>query len=131
MECIFCKIVNNELPSYTVYEDDIVKVFLNIKPSSDGHLLVIPKKHYDNIVDIDLDTLNHINMVNKKMYDLLKEKLNIDGLTISQNNDYGQEIKHYHVHLTPRYKNDNIDHIYPNNCKDIKCVYEIIKDVNN
>lgn len=131
MECIFCKIINNELPSYTVYEDDIVKVFLNIKPCSNGHLLVVPKKHYDNIMDIDLDTLNHINMINKKMYDLLKSKLNVDGLTISQNNDYGQEIKHYHVHLTPRYKNDNIDHIYPSNTKDIKEIYSILKDINN
>lgn len=131
MDCIFCKIVKGELPSYTVYEDDIVKVFLNINPSSDGHLLVIPKKHYVNIEDIDLDTLNHINIVIKKMYKLLKEKLNVDGLTIAQNNEYGQEIKHYHVHLTPRYINDNIDHIYKGDKKDIKEIYEILKDVNN
>ena len=114
MECIFCKIVNNESPSYTIYEDEIVKVFLNINPSSDGHLLIIPKKHFTNLSDIDLDTLNHINKVSKNMYKLLKEKLKIDGLTITQNNDYGQEIKHYHMHLTPRYKNDNVEIIYPN-----------------
>ena len=75
MECIFCKIVNNESPSYTIYEDEIVKVFLNINPSSDGHLLIIPKKHFTNLSDIDLDTLNHINKVSKNMYKLLKEKL--------------------------------------------------------
>ena len=80
MECIFCKIVNNESPSYTIYEDEIVKVFLNINPSSDGHLLIIPKKHFTNLSDIDLDTLNHINKVSKNMYKLLKEKLKIDGL---------------------------------------------------
>lgn len=131
MECIFCKIINNELPSYTIYEDDIVKVFLNIKPSSDGHLLVVPKNHFVNIEDIDLETLNHINIVIKKMYKLLKDMLKVDGLTISENNEYGQEIKHYHVHLTPRYKDDNLEHIYNKDTKDIKEIFGILKDVNN
>ena len=127
MECIFCKIVNNESPSYTIYEDEIVKVFLNINPSSDGHLLIIPKKHFTNLSDIDLDTLNHINKVSKNMYKLLKEKLKIDGLTITQNNDYGQEIKHYHMHLTRRYKNDNVEIIYPNKKESLEKIYEILK----
>ena len=127
MECIFCKIANNEAPSYTIYEDDIVKVFLNINPLSNGHLLIIPNKHFDNLSDIDVKTLNHINMVSKKMYELLKEKLNVDGLTISQNNEYGQEIKHYHMHLTPRYKNDNVSVVYPSKKEDIKKIYEILK----
>lgn len=127
MECIFCKIANNEAPSYTIYEDEIVKVFLNINPSSDGHLLIIPKKHYTNIVDIDLETLNHINTISKKMYELLKEKLHVDGLTLSQNNDYGQEVKHYHLHLTPRYNNDSVEIVYPKVKKDIKEIFEILK----
>lgn len=130
MNCIFCKIVNNESPSYTVYEDEIVKVFLNINPSSDGHLLIVPKKHFTDLNDIDLDTLNHINVVAKKMYKLLKEKFNCDGLTIAQNNGYGQEIKHYHMHLTPRYNNDSIEVIYPKEKKDIKEIYNILKDEN-
>lgn len=127
MDCIFCKIVNNESPSYTVYEDDMVKVFLNIAPSTDGHLLVVPKKHYTNLVDIDEEVLNHINIVAKKMYELLKERLNCDGLTISQNNDYGQEVKHYHMHLTPRYNGDGLDVIYKKEKKDIKEVFELLK----
>jgi len=65
MDCIFCKIINNEIPSFTIYEDDIVKVFLDISPSSNGHSLIIPKKHYTNLVDIDMDTLTHINKVTK------------------------------------------------------------------
>ena len=72
MDCIFCKIVNNEAPSYTIFEDEIVKVFMNINPASNGHLLIVPKKHYTNLVDIPLDTLNHINMISKNMYTLLK-----------------------------------------------------------
>lgn len=108
MDCIFCKINNGEIPSYTVYEDEIVRVMLDISPVSNGHMLIIPKAHYTNLEDISLDTLTHIMDVAKKMYSLLKEKLNVDGITLCQNNDYGQEVKHYHLHLIPRYKSDNI-----------------------
>lgn len=128
MDCIFCKIINNEIPSYTVYEDEIVKVFLDISPKTNGDLLIIPKKHFTNVVDIPLDVLNHINKVVKEMYELLKEKLHCDGMTVIQNNDYGQEIKHYHVHLTPRYKNDLLSHEYNKNMlKPIEEVFKIIK----
>lgn len=128
MNCIFCKIISGEIPSYTLYEDDIVKVFLDINPSTNGDCLIVPKKHYINIVDIDLKTLNHINKVAKDMYELLKSKLNCDGLTLAQNNDYGQEVKHYHLHLTPRYENDLLEHTYNKGMlKDIKEVFETIK----
>ena len=126
MDCIFCKIVNNEAPSYTIFEDEIVKVFMNIIPASNGHLLIVPKKHYTNLVDIPLDTLNHINMISKNMYTLLKEKLHVDGLTISQNNDYGQEVKHFHMHLTPRYKGEKVDIVYNGDKLDVKEVFNIL-----
>ena len=61
--CIFCKIIKGEIPSYTVYEDDIVEVFLDINPSTNGDLLIIPKKHFININDIDLENLNNINKI--------------------------------------------------------------------
>lgn len=129
MDCIFCKIINDEIPSYTLYEDDIVKVFLDISPKTNGDTLIIPKKHFTNIVDIDLETLNHINEVAKDMYQLLKEKLNCEGLTIIQNNDYGQEIKHFHVHLTPRYKKDLLSHEYNKELiKPLEEVFKILKD---
>ena len=128
MDCIFCKIINNEIPSYTVYEDEVVKVFLDISPKTNGDLLIIPKEHFTNVVDIPLDVLNHINKIVKEMYELLKEKLHCDGMTVIQNNDYGQEIKHYHVHLTPRYKNDLLSHEYNKNMlKPIEEVFKIIK----
>lgn len=128
MDCIFCKIINNEIPSYTVYEDETVKIFLDISPKTNGDLLIIPKEHFTNVVDIPLDVLNHINKIVKEMYELLKEKLHCDGMTVIQNNDYGQEIKHYHVHLTPRYKNDLLSHEYNKNMlKPIEEVFKIIK----
>ncbi|MGN1001032.1 MAG: HIT family protein [Bacilli bacterium] len=109
-ECLFCKIIKGDIPSYTIFEDEFVKVFLDINPSTNGDCLVVPKKHFTNITDIDLETLNHINEVAKNLYPTLKEKLSCDGLTLVQNNDFGQEVKHYHLHLTPRYKNDMLTH---------------------
>lgn len=104
MECIFCKIINGEVPSYTIYEDECLKVFLDINPDSPGHMLIIPKKHFKDLDDIDNSTLNSIMEVSKKMKKLLEEKLNIDGLTLIQNNGIAQEVKHYHLHLKPHYK---------------------------
>ena len=101
--CVFCKIIKGEIPSYTIYEDDIVKVFLDINPSVIGHMLIIPKEHYTDIDDIDIDTLTHIMKTAKKMHSLLKEKLNIDGLCMAQNNGSIQEVKHYHLHIKPHY----------------------------
>ena len=109
-DCLFCKIINGEIPSYTIYEDDIVKVFLDINPSTNGDCLIVPKKHFTNMYDIDDNTLLHINKTARTIGKLLKEKLNCEGITLVQNNDYGQDIKHYHLHVTPRYTSDKLNH---------------------
>lgn len=112
---IFCKIINGEIPSYTIYEDDIVKVFLDVNPNHNGHTLIAPKEHYENLFDIDEEVLNHILKVSKKIASLLKERLGFDGITLSQNNMYGQEVKHYHLHLIPKYKDEekqSIEEVY-------------------
>ena len=106
MDCIFCEIIKGNIPSKTVYEDDLVKVFLDINPNTNGHMLIVPKKHVVTVDDIDNILASHILEVEKKLHNLLKEKLNIEGLTIVQNNNYGQDVKHYHVHLIPRYSED-------------------------
>ena len=108
MDCLFCKIINGEIPSRTIYEDSLVKVFLDINPSTNGDMLIVPKKHYENLFDINDKLLTHINKVIKELYVLLRDKLGIDGLTLVQNNGFGQDIKHFHVHVTPRYTNDNL-----------------------
>ena len=126
MNCVFCNIVEGKIPSYTIFEDEIVKVMMDINPVSNGHLLIIPKKHFTNLTDIDMDTLMHIQKTAKEIFKLLKDKLNIDGLTLCQNNEYGQEVKHYHLHLIPRYKNDNV-RLYSNKNKDdVEEVYKKI-----
>lgn len=127
-DCIFCKIIKGELPSSTIYEDDIIKVIMNINPSTNGHLLILPKKHYLNIMDIDEDFITHsLKVIRENLYPLLKEKLNCKGLTIAENNDLGQEIKHFHIHLTPRYEDDKLEYVYNKDIiKDVKEVFEQI-----
>ena len=129
MDCLFCEIIKGNIPSKKVYEDDKVFVFLDINPNTNGHMLIVPKKHIVTVDDIDNDLAIHILEVEKKLKRLLEEKLNIEGLTIIQNNGLGQEVKHYHFHLIPRYKDDNWKTIYN---KDIlKDIEETIKEITN
>ena len=103
--CIFCKIINGEIPSRTVYEDELIKIIMNINPNT--------KKHYENLMDTPNEVITHaLDIVRNNIYPLLKEKINCEGLTLAQNNEYGQEIKHYHLHLIPRYTDDNADFTY-------------------
>ncbi len=126
--CLFCKIIKGEIPSKTVYEDDLVKVFLDINPATNGHMLIIPKQHYENIIDINDEIITYsLKLIREKLYPMLKEKLNCLGLTISQNNELGQEVKHYHIHLIPRYENDCDKHTYNEDIlKPIDEIYEVL-----
>ena len=108
MDCIFCQIIKGESPSYTIYENEEVKAFLDLYPTSNGHTLIVPKKHFENLYDMDLETLKQIELASKEVGKLLKEKLNCQGITRVQNNEYGQAVKHYHMHIIPRYENDHL-----------------------
>lgn len=121
MNCIFCKIINNEIPSYTIYEDDVVKAFLDVNPNSNGHTLVVPKAHYQDIEDIPQDVLLHIIQVGKKIKNLLEKTLHADGIAFTQNNGISQEVKHFHLHVKPCYK-DKQDLI------PVEQVYETLKE---
>lgn len=101
MDCIFCKIVNGELPSYKLYEDDLVMVIMDAYPNVDGHVLIIPKKHYDTFMDMNDELINHINMLAKKYTNIIMEKLNSKGMTLLVNYGDSQKVKHYHLHLLP------------------------------
>jgi histidine triad (HIT) family protein len=104
MECIFCKIAKGEMDSYVIYEDEIVKAILDINPASNGHTLILPKKHYKDLDDIDEKTITHVMMVAKKVKKILEDKLSPIGITLIQNNGKPQEIKHFHLHLKPCYE---------------------------
>ena len=111
MDCLFCKIIEGIIPSEVIYEDDLVKVFLDINPTTNGDSLIVPKKHFKDFREVPNDLLNHMNDVIKKLYPIYQEKLHCEGLTICHNTDYGQEIKHFHIHFIPRYKNDEVKHL--------------------
>lgn len=130
MDCLFCKIVNGEIPSFKIYEDDYTFAFLDINPNSNGHTLIIPKKHFNDMDDIDLETLSHINNAAKKVKKLLEEKLNCDGMIIQQNNGSVQEVKHYHMHLKPCYDGKTaVELITHDECIDNpKNIFEQIKN---
>ena len=100
---IFCKIIKGEIPSKKIYEDNEVIVIMDVNPRANGHLLVIPKEHYKDLLDIKQDTLNHILEVAKEMSKLLIEKLDCKGITLEQNNGINQEVKHFHLHIIPAY----------------------------
>lgn len=103
-DCLFCEIVNKKLASDIVYEDDTFLVFMDKYPDSPGHMLVVPKKHILDSLDIDDETFMKMNKVIKKMINKVMDKLGAAGVTICQNNGECQEIKHYHFHILPRYR---------------------------
>lgn len=107
--CIFCKIANGEIPSRTLYEDDDFRVIMDLAPATKGHSLILPKNHYKNVYEIADETAAKVLPLAKKMATLMTEKLGADGFNIVQNNNEvaGQTVFHFHVHLIPRYNDDN------------------------
>lgn len=115
--CIFCKIASGDIPSYKLYEDDLFKVFLDLSPTSFGHALIIPKEHYKNLFELDEEIASKVFVLAKKIGTAMKNSLHCDGLNILQNNgeSAGQTMFHFHVHLIPRYKDDNTKIIFDQN----------------
>ena len=104
-DCIFCKISKGEIPSVKVYEDEHFFAFLDIQPVSDGHVLIIPKKHIVWMQDADDKTISGIFKLSKKLMLAVKNGLNCDYVQLSV---VGKDIPHLHIHLIPRYLNDNL-----------------------
>lgn len=110
--CIFCKIIAGEIPSYKIYEDDKTFAFLDIKPINPGHILVVPKNHYQNMEEISDNDLQALILVVKKIGAALKNKLGVIGYNIHENNDLiaGQAVPHLHFHIIPRKEGDGFGH---------------------
>ncbi len=108
MDCLFCKIIQGEIPCYKVYEDKNVLAFLDINPSSKGHTLVIPKVHIKSFLDLPDSQVADIFLAVKKIAENIKSKLNADGLNVGLNVNKagGQVVDHLHIHIIPRWKND-------------------------
>lgn len=108
MDCIFCKIVGGEIPSYKVYEDDNVLAFLDITPVNPGHTLVIPKKHYDNLVDMPDEEAKELLVAAKKIAVAVMAGTGAKGFNLNLNNGAvsGQLVGHVHFHIVPRFEGD-------------------------
>ena len=109
-DCIFCRIIKNEIPCHKIYEDDNVMAILDIKPATKhgGHILVLPREHFNLITDVPDYLLMKIILVIKKLSKVLLKFS--EGLNILQNNKEaaGQSLPHVHFHLIPRFKGDNV-----------------------
>jgi histidine triad (HIT) family protein len=108
--CVFCKIVQKQIPVSIVYEDTRVLAFLDIKPLNEGHTLVIPKAHYENIFDVPGELIEYVHGVTKKIAFAVKKTTNADGISIIQQNGKaaGQDVFHLHVHIVPRYEGQKL-----------------------
>ena len=120
MECLFCKIVKGEVPTLKLYEDEKVIVIMDVYPDVDGHTLIIPKEHYDTMMEIPDELVLHINKIAKKYTTHIMEKLNAKELSTHVNYGNSQKIKHYHMHLLPNFG--------LRATQDFESIYEVLKN---
>lgn len=108
--CIFCKLANGDIPTATLYEDEDFRVILDANPASKGHALILPKEHYRNLYDLDDALAAKVLVLAKKMVNDLKDKFGCTGYNVVQNNEpaAGQTVFHFHMHLIPRYDDDQV-----------------------
>lgn len=111
-DCIFCKIVEGEIPSHKVYEDDKMIAFLDVNPVSKGHTLVVPKKHVENIHEAE--GMNYLFDGLVEVSNAVKKAFGAEGVNIAQNNGElaGQEVFHLHFHITPIYEGSELEITY-------------------
>ena len=110
MDCIFCKILNGDIPSRKVFENERFIAILDAFPANEGHTLVIPKKHFENIFEIDEETISEAYKIAKNIAEKIKANMGIENINILQNNGAvaGQSVNHFHIHVIPRIENDTV-----------------------
>ncbi len=129
--CVFCKIINGEIPSKKVYEDDDVLAILDLSQATMGHTLVMPKKHFDTILDADSKTVEKVFAVVQKLAKKITKNLNATGVNILCNTNpvAGQTVMHMHVHIIPRYNESDLTIKFTNN-EGKYDMDEILKKIN-
>lgn len=110
-DCIFCEIVSGNIPSMKIYEDEDTLVFLDISEDVNGHMLAITKKHYKNILDCDVEALNHLMKTVKLVSNNCVQNCGYNGVNLLNASDEsaGQSVPHFHIHIIPRKNSDGID----------------------
>ncbi|NLO08761.1 MAG: HIT family protein [Clostridiales bacterium] len=108
--CIFCKIIGGDIPSSVIYEDEDFKAIMDISPASRGHVIILSKKHFENLFELEDDVAGKVLIVARRIALAMKEELKCDGINLLQNNGEaaGQSVFHIHFHLIPRYKDDKL-----------------------
>lgn len=108
--CIFCMIAEGQIPSHKIYEDDVCIAFLDLSQANIGHTLIVPKKHFSNIIDLDNDVAGHLFSVTSKLTKAISKAFNVSDFNILNNcgEVAGQTVHHFHIHIIPRKLNDNI-----------------------
>ena len=108
--CIFCKIISGDIPSTVIYEDENVRVILDIAPAAKGHAILVLKEHAANIFELNAELAGKVFAVVPKVAAAIKETLGCDGMNILQNNGVaaGQTVFHFHIHFIPRWDDDTI-----------------------
>ena len=112
--CIFCKILNGDIPSAKLYEDENFAIILDVGPASFGHALVLPKDHYANLFEMPDELLAKLMSLAKVWGEKIVKALGADGLNLVQNNGpaAGQTVFHFHLHLIPRYDGDSVGDLW-------------------
>lgn len=127
-DCVFCKIVKGEIPSYKIYEDDFTFAFLDLNNDANGHVLVIPKQHCINILDCDNSMLAHVMDTVKLVSKHLVEKCGFGGVNVlnASGKDAEQSVFHLHFHILPR-KSDDVFSVWPKLPENTKSQDEVLK----
>ena len=104
--CVFCDIANKKVNAYTVYENDNIIAFLDYAPINEGHILLIPKKHYLDVDELPKELLTEITETSQRLVTAIKKVYKSDGYSIMQNGGAFNDAGHYHLHIFPRYTED-------------------------
>lgn len=116
-ECIFCH--KEKIATDIVYEDDMVMAFMDMDPINEGHVLLVPKKHYLDVDEMPDEILTHLMVVSKKIVAVLKEIYKPDGYSIMQNGGEFNDVGHYHLHIFPRYRGDGFGWTFGEGVKNV------------
>jgi diadenosine tetraphosphate (Ap4A) HIT family hydrolase len=115
MNCLGCKLANQLIETNVVFEDDRISCILDIDPLNEGHTLILPKKHFRELDEIDELTRMSIMNASVSISRILKRLYQPDGISIIQNGGIFNDLEHYHMHVFPRYKNDGFGWMEPTN----------------
>lgn len=137
IECLGCRLANKIQPSNVVYENDYVICFLDHAPFNEGHTLILPKQHFEDVDELGKEIASAIMSASILLSKALKQLYKPDGITVTQNGGIFNELTHYHMHVVPRYKNQsfsdfyNVEAVLDENIRGLSDTKKFLKDVIN